>query len=219
MAGTRTLPSQVRHFSGESPVTAALRASHTAHGSSRPASRSAAGLPAHPAALWRPSSGHAPARGRHQHSREQPERTHRSLWTPAWTLTAQRGSKVQHGKTQGLGLGSLSHSTGSAGPDAATAVSFAAQGVSVKHLSIHSSVQEARRRRHSPFHSHSAEGGAADRVLVRRQGQPSRQSVCRQTGAGILGDLPCQLHPSAGHSADHDQRSGLRATGRGGRAR
>ncbi|CAL8467796.1 g7339 [Coccomyxa elongata] len=46
---------------------------------------------------------------------------------------AATGSKLQRGKSQGLGLGSLSHLSG---PDAATGVIFAAQGASVKHLGI-----------------------------------------------------------------------------------
>ena len=46
---------------------------------------------------------------------------------------AATGSKLQRGKSQGLGLGSFSHL---AGPDAATGVTFAEQGESVKHLGI-----------------------------------------------------------------------------------
>ncbi|CAL8463344.1 g2878 [Coccomyxa elongata] len=82
---------------------------------------------------------------------------------------AATGSKLQRGKSQGLGLGSLSHL---AGPDAATGVTFAAQGASVKHLGFPLSKEPA--DRHSPLHSLSAEDGAADRALVRLQAQPAR---------------------------------------------
>ena len=46
---------------------------------------------------------------------------------------AVTGPKLQRGKFQGLGLGSFSHL---AGPDAATGVTFAEQGASVKLLGI-----------------------------------------------------------------------------------
>ena len=46
---------------------------------------------------------------------------------------AATGARLQRSKSQGLGLGSLSHL---AGPDAATGVTFAAEGASVQHLGI-----------------------------------------------------------------------------------
>ncbi|CAL8461716.1 g1247 [Coccomyxa elongata] len=53
---------------------------------------------------------------------------------------AATGSKLQRGKSQVLGLGSLSHL---AALDAATGVTFAAQGASVKHLGIPLSKESA----------------------------------------------------------------------------
>ena len=80
---------------------------------------------------------------------------------------AATGSNLQR-----LGLGSLSHL---ADLDRATRVTYAAQGPSVKHLSV---LPRSPPTPQQPSLQPFAKGGAADRALVRLQAQPARQSVC-----------------------------------------
>ena len=82
-----------------------------------------------------------------------------------------------------------------AGP--AAGVTFAAQGSSVKHLDIPLSKEPADTA--TALFTGILQEVEPDRAVVLLQAQPVRQSVCRQTGAGIHGIYHATFIPVPEH--------------------